>query len=150
MEILKVIQADHESVLEIFGKMLKETKKSDKRKDLLQKLQELLLPHMHAEENLFYPFLKQEGEDPQPVLEAYQEHLAARLYLDEVMHSNLDDENWIAKITVLHELINHHIEEEEEDLFRMAEEKMDEDQAEEMGEKFEELKKEAQVPHSGR
>lgn len=148
MEILKVIQADHEKVLELFGKMLKETKKSEKRKEMLSKLQEELIPHMHAEENLLYPFLKEEGEDPEPVLEAYQEHLAARLYLDQVMHTNLDDENWIAKITVLHELINHHIEEEEEDLFRMAEERLDEDQAQEMGEKFEEMKKEAQVPQA--
>jgi hypothetical protein len=78
---------------------------------------------MAIEEEIFYPAVAEletkKTEDMVP--EAYEEHHVAKLVIAELPNVDPDDERFKAKITVLSELIDHHVEEEEEEMFKTAE-----------------------------
>ncbi|MCX5771043.1 MAG: hemerythrin domain-containing protein, partial [Candidatus Hydrogenedentes bacterium] len=101
--------------------------------------------HMFAEEQLFYPFLMDHADDREPVHEAIEEHRSARIVMSDVESTPVDDESWHPKLKVLYEQIDHHIQEEETDIFELAHEFVDEDMAHDLGQKFQALKKEARA-----
>src|SRR6185312_8897773 len=78
--------------------------------------------HAEIEEEIFYPAC--EGKVDEDLLkESYVEHDAAKLLIDEIMNGGPDDEFYDAKVKVLQEEIQHHVEEEErrmEGLFAQA------------------------------
>ncbi len=86
---------------------------------LVRKLANNLAAHMVIEQELFYPAVLKVKEDL--VLEGYEEHAVARFALKRLVKSNKADHTFKAKVTTLKELIEHHVKEEEEDLFPKAE-----------------------------
>jgi hemerythrin-like domain-containing protein len=71
------------------------------------------------------------------VLEAYEEHHVVKLLLAELPRVNPEDERFEAKMTVLSELVEHHVEEEEKEMFKLAQ-KLGREELEELGEQMEE------------
>ncbi|MEZ4599139.1 MAG: hemerythrin domain-containing protein [Syntrophotaleaceae bacterium] len=142
-KLFDVIKKDHQEVKGIFEKIL-QTKKSDQREKLLDQLKSEIIPHMTAEEKILYRDLKDEcSECKEDVLEAYEEHHAARLILDELMDLSADDETFHAKASVLQEMVSHHIKEEESTIFKDIKKHMKSDQVEEILQKFEKEKEKA-------
>lgn len=140
MKITETLHSDHEKAQEIFQKMEGTSARAVKaRMEQFEKLQHELLPHMEAEEKIIYPRLKSDGK-PEIVMEAFEEHRAARLWMEVVAKTPFDDETWQAKVKVFGEMIDHHIEEEEGEIFEMMEEELDEEEDEAMDEKFMQLK----------
>ncbi|MDP9322495.1 MAG: hemerythrin domain-containing protein [Acidobacteriota bacterium] len=90
------------------------------RTDLLNTLTALLNVHELIEEKVLYPALKAHPEAKDIVLEGYQEHHVADLIVKELHALPKDDEKWGAKFKVLKESIEHHIKEEEGEMFRTA------------------------------
>ena len=76
--------------------------------------------------------IKAEGIVP----EAYEEHHVVKLVIDELPDVELEDEQFEAKVTVLDELIEHHVEEEEKDMFKLAD-KLGKGRLVELGEEME-------------
>jgi hemerythrin-like domain-containing protein len=104
------------------------------------KLKRELIPHMKAEEKAFYPVLMNNG-GKEVGLEAIEEHHVAEIVLKELDKLPKNAENWDAKFKVFAELLKHHIEEEEEDVFDAAEDMLDDDQMSQVMTSFMEEKK---------
>jgi hemerythrin-like domain-containing protein len=132
------LKQEHMEVKRLLEQLDKPTTKSAKtREDLLEKLSEKLLPHMQAEEEVFYPALRKNKESTKDMLEALEEHHAARMVIDELKIMPLENENWGAKLHVFKEMIEHHIKEEEHKIFTDAREILSREQFDQILEKFE-------------
>ena len=147
MDIFEVLKKDHETVLDLLDKLESSSSRAGKsRQKHLDQLKQELLPHMYAEENYFYQLILDnttDKEDREKVFEGLEEHKAARTVLADIEAISATDEHWHPDIKVLKELISHHIEEEESDIFDVAEDAIDD--PEEAAEKFNAMKKEAKV-----
>jgi hypothetical protein len=75
---------------------------------------------MELEERIFYPVLGQSEDTRDKTLEAIEEHNLARIVLKDLSSLDIEDERWEAKMKVLQEVVNHHIEEEEKNTFKAA------------------------------
>jgi len=88
-----------------------------------------------------YPALMENSSCRQDALEAIEEHHAAELILNEMAAMPIHDEHWAAKLVVLTELVQHHVEEEESTIFDDAREFLSEDQLDSITEQFQQHKK---------
>jgi hypothetical protein len=98
--------------------------------------------HELVEEKVLYPALKPHREAREIVLEGYQEHHVADVLVGELERLAPDDERWGAKFKVLKENIEHHIEEEEGDMFKTARSVLGREQLEAIGLRIEAMKAE--------
>ena len=147
MKATELLKKQHREVESLFAKVLKTDDAKD-RKKLATEITSKLEGHTTIEEEIFYPAYReasntQKGEDL--VLEAYEEHHVVKLVLGELPKVNASAENFKAKMTVLKELIEHHVEEEEEEMFPDAEKKLGKDRLEVLAEEMD--KRAAQFAH---
>lgn len=141
MEIFERLEKDHREIEELFDQILGASDQAMKtRERMYDRLRAELLGHAKAEEKVFYPRLKQDEDLKDLALEAIEEHHEIELLLDELDELEVDDENWTAKVKVLQENVEHHVEEEEDELFERAKDLLSEDEATEMCERFDEVK----------
>jgi len=112
-DAVALLKADHKQVAEWFEQF--ETARSDKSKQALaQQICAALTVHTTIEEEIFYPaFLEATGETDLHH-EAAIEHQGAKTLIAEIEESSPDDEYFDARVTVLAELIRHHVNEEEQ------------------------------------
>jgi hemerythrin-like domain-containing protein len=120
MKATSLLEKQHRKVEGIFKKL--EAGKEDP-KPLLQELADDLAAHMAIEQDLFYPAVKSVDEDV--IGEAFEEHAVAEIALRRLLATDPSDESFQAKVTTLKELIEHHVEEEEEELFPKVEKALD-------------------------
>lgn len=116
MKATELLKQQHEEVKATFKQL--EAGKGN-AKALLEKLANSLSAHMVIEQELFYPAVLDADEDL--VLESYEEHAVARFALKRLLKTPPSEQTFQARVTTLKELIEHHVEEEEEDLFPKAE-----------------------------
>lgn len=113
MDIFDLLTSDHDKVKKILEQMEQASTRATKRRDtLLDNLSAALLPHMYAEEQYFYQILLDETADKELPYEAIEEHRAAKVVLTDLEDVSSDDSRQGARLKVLKELVNHHIEEE--------------------------------------
>jgi hemerythrin superfamily protein len=103
-------------------------------------LSEKLSMHETLEEKLFYPALKNSDTTEELVLEGYQEHHVMDLLIGEINKLKPSDEAFHPKATVLQENTEHHIEEEEGELFPKVRKIWDADKRAEVGKQMEAMK----------
>jgi hypothetical protein len=106
-----MLKADHRKVEDLFAQF--EAARGDgRKKDLAEKICLELSVHTRIEEDVFYPAC--EGAVDEDLLkEAYVEHDGAKVLIAEIEAGGPDDEFYDAKVKVLSEIIEHHVEEEE-------------------------------------
>ncbi len=142
MDILRMIENDHEKTLDALEELEDSTEKdATTRKKTWATLEKDLLAHMKGEEAVFYPALESEIEDK--ILEAFEEHELVRMASAVLDKTAADDKRWLAKLMVIKENVEHHIEEEEDEIFKAARRKLSEKELKEMGERFEDAKMKA-------
>ena len=111
MDAIAMLKADHRKVEEIFAAFESATSSSKKQKLAEQACLELKV-HTAIEEEIFYPACR--GQIEEDLLnEAYVEHDSAKLLINEIEAASPDDDFYDAKVKVLSEMIEHHVEEEE-------------------------------------
>jgi predicted DNA-binding protein len=143
--IYEALKKDHETVQQILQQMVETTDRAAAtRGRLLGRLRKELLAHAHAEERLLYHELEGHKESHDIALEAEEEHHAVEMLLAELANTEVTHEHWKAKATVLKEMLEHHIEEEEQGMFATARELMSEEQAVQMADQFQQEKREEQ------
>jgi|SRR5579884_672480 len=140
MNALKLLKEDHKKVKTLFGEVegLGE-RASTQRKKLFQQIDEELTIHAQVEERIFYPEFRRragKGEERDEVLEAYEEHNIVKSLIGELEDLDPKDERYKPKLSVLKDLVEHHVKEEEGPLFRMARELFDEEELDELGERI--------------
>ena len=120
-DAIALLKADHRKVEDLFEKF--ENARSDRKQALVQEICTELCIHATIEEEIFYPACKGEIEDDDLLEESYVEHDGAKVLIAELLDSEPDAEFYDAKVTVLSEMIKHHVKEEEkrsEGLFAQA------------------------------
>lgn len=118
---LELLEQEHRRFEELLKQGEQTTERAKKgRRELLQKLTAALDAHELMEESVLYPALHSHPEARDVVLEGFEEHHVADLIVKELQDVAEDDEQWGAKFKVLKENIEHHIKEEEGEMFRVA------------------------------
>ncbi|MBV9960360.1 MAG: hemerythrin domain-containing protein [Acidobacteria bacterium] len=141
MNAIELLKQDHEKVSGIFEKLEPTTERGLKtREELFTQLKQELDVHAAIEEEIFYPAIKDADETHEITLEAYEEHAVVKRLLKELAAEPKDTEEWKAKLTVLKENVEHHVEEEEGEMFPKARKVLGEDQIEQLGERLEAAK----------
>jgi iron-sulfur cluster repair protein YtfE (RIC family) len=141
MNAFTLLKADHKKVAGILEKIDETTERAVKtREELFTQLKTELDIHTRIEETIFYPALKDADETRDITLEAFEEHKVVKTLLGELESLGKDKEEWTAKFTVLKENIEHHVEEEEDEMFPKARKVLGEDGAETLGTRMEKAK----------
>jgi hemerythrin superfamily protein len=134
MKATALLKNQHREVKALFKKV-ESTEDPETRRQLLDEIGEQLKTHTRIEEEIFYPAVRDVGTEKaqEMVDEAFEEHHVVDLVLAELPDVDPEDERFAAKMTVLRELVLHHADEEEEEMFPMAEKKLGADQLKELG-----------------
>jgi hemerythrin-like domain-containing protein len=138
MNALDLLKEDHD-ILKKYLEMAEEEAHHDKR-DLMSRIATHFREHEEIEEQIFYPALKEHPKARDIVLEGYQEHHVVDILLKELEQLPTGDERWPAKLKVLKENVEHHIEEEEGEMFKKARSVFDKDELEALGSRMESMK----------
>jgi iron-sulfur cluster repair protein YtfE (RIC family) len=146
MNAYELLKADHEKVAGIMEKIDGTTERGVKtREELFTQLKAELDLHAQIEEQIFYPALENADETREITLEAYEEHNLVKQLLSELESEPKDDEQWTAKFTVLKENVEHHVEEEEGELFKKARKVLSQEEATELGNRLQEAKRQGKA-----
>lgn len=123
-DALEVLKADHQAVKKLFANYKKLLKAEDadeqEKQDLAHQICSQLTVHARLEEEIFYPALRQALEEQDLLDEAEVEHATAKDLIAQIREMAPGDELYDAKVTVLSEYIDHHVEEEEGEIFKKA------------------------------
>jgi hemerythrin-like domain-containing protein len=145
-DVLSLLRADHRAVKDLLGKLDKTTERgAATRTRLLDKIARELKAHTTAEEETFYqPFRDAvESEKGEEIYyEANEEHHVVDLVLPEILATDPASPVFAAKAAVLKELVEHHIKEEEKEMFKKARAAFSRDELLEMGKAFAARKRE--------
>lgn len=138
---IELLEQDHKKVKKLFKEFEKLAKKNDDSKaETANLICAELLVHAQIEEEIFYQEARGKINDDDLMNEAVVEHDSAKELIAQIQSLSPDDEMYDAKVTVLGEYINHHVEEEETEMFpKMRKTKVDLD---ELGMKLKMLKEE--------
>jgi hemerythrin-like domain-containing protein len=141
VEALQLLKDDHDTVKEMLQELDSTTERARKgRTEGLARLKQELTVHEAIEEELFYPTLKRHAEAKSIVLEAYEEHDVVDSIMSELERTPVTDETWAAKFTVMRENLEHHIEEEEGEMFDRARSLLTRAELHALGERMQERK----------
>jgi len=141
MNAFQLLKEDHQKVSGIFQQIEPTTERAEKtRTELFAKLKEELDIHARIEEAIFYPAIKRAAETREIVLEGFEEHHVIKMLLKELEAMPVDTEQWAAKVKVLKENVEHHVEEEEGEMFQKARQVLSEDEINKLGTQLEEMK----------
>ena len=126
---LEMLVADHEAVAKLFKQYDKQKDADDEsRQETAEKICNELTVHAEVEEELFYPWLRENlaEDDVEMVDEATVEHQTAKDLISQIEDAEELDDAYDAKVKVLNEYIDHHVEEEENEIFPKVKSKKDE------------------------
>jgi hemerythrin-like domain-containing protein len=143
MDALTLLKEDHEKVKKLLAQLDESTERATKtRTTLLAKVKRELTIHETIEEEILYPTFKEQAKLKDIVLEGYQEHHVVDLVMAELVGVSPEDEQWGAKLSVMKENVEHHIEEEEGEMFKKARQLFDRSELEALGVRLEARKAE--------
>ena len=111
-DAIALLKEDHRKVEDLFEKAEK-ARDEDRKKMLVQQICTELMIHSMVEEEIFYPACAGQIKDEDLLDESYVEHDGAKVLISELNKSSPSDEFFDAKVTVLSEMIKHHVKEEE-------------------------------------
>src|SRR5689334_596685 len=142
MDAFNLLKADHRKVADLFEQL--ESANGKKKLDVFAQIKTELDLHAHIEEKIFYPALEEASATHDIVLEAYEEHKQVKTLLSQLSRSKTANDEWEAKAKVLQENVEHHVEEEENELFKKARAVLSSDENEELGMRLQEEKERKQ------
>lgn len=129
MNAIELLKQDHQLVKTLLDELSETTSRAlKKRSELVRRIELELVQHTAIEEKIFYPALKRAGDkqDEKMYFEAKEEHRAVEsLVLPDLKKTRPDGVEFAGRAKVLKELLEHHIREEEEEMFPRAETLLD-------------------------
>ena len=146
MDAFELLKADHKKVSGLFDELEAATGKA--KLTVFAQIKTELELHTHIEEKIFYPALEKPEETHDLTLEAYEEHKMVKTLLAELSGTRTADDEWQAKAKVLRENVEHHVDEEENELFDKADEALSDEQIEALGQRMEaeKVRKQGRAP----
>ena len=144
MDAIALLKADHDKVKRLLNELETTTERGIKtRAELFSTIKGELTIHEIIEEEIFYPELKAHPRAKDIVLEGYEEHHVVDTLMKELEELDVEDERWGAKALVMKENIEHHIEEEEGEMFRDARQVFDAAELDDLGRRMDARKQTA-------
>lgn len=140
MDALELLRKDHRTVGELFEEV-KATTDPEKHRQLFEEIKAQLQLHTYIEETVLYPAFTKYRDLKDLVLEAYEEHTQIKRLINEISALSQDSERFDAKLKVMGENIEHHVREEEDDLFPRVIKLYDRERLERLGQELESAKK---------
>lgn len=141
MDIYSLLKQDHETASSLMEKLADTGEGAVKtREKNFEQLKNELQAHTAVEEEVLYPALQEHEETRAMALEAIEEHKLVDQLIEELEGMDVSDEQWTAKFTVLKENVQHHVEEEEQEMFKTARKVLSKEAAEELGRRAQEAK----------
>lgn len=137
MDATKLLEHQHAEVRDLFAEYQRTSDGRTKRSIFLR-IADNLAAHSEIEEQIFYP-AAYEDETEDLLREAVEEHLSVKRLLADLLEMSMTDDHFDAKMTVLEEQVEHHVEEEEGDLFGKVRRAMDSDRLEQLGAEMHEM-----------
>jgi len=145
MDALSLLKLDHDKVKGVITQIEETTARATKkREELFQGLVDDLTVHERIEEEIFYPTVGKHEKAKDIVLESYVEHEVVDDLTDEISTLEAADEKWLPTFKVFKENLEHHITEEEDELFPKVREIFSKEELQEIGGQMAALKEQAQ------
>jgi hemerythrin superfamily protein len=119
-DAITLLSADHAEVAELFEAyeaLVEGAGNEGEKQALAERICALLTAHATIEEEIFYPAAREVLDEQQLLDEAEVEHATARDLIEQIQSMDPTDDLYDAKVTVLGEYVNHHVQEEEGELF---------------------------------
>lgn len=127
-DAIELLTADHKSVkglFQAFEKIKGREDAEDEKAELVQRICSELTIHATIEEEIFYPAVREAIDDEDLIDEADVEHAGAKALIAQLESASPGDDHYDAKVTVLAEMIEHHVKEEEGEMFPKARKAID-------------------------
>lgn len=140
MEIYEALKNDHEELKQSLKDLTSLSDNDDYRFVLIEEISNLLVPHSRAEEAVFYNTLRAINADKGVVRHGYKEHLEAEALLRTLQLMDKMDLNWKPTARKLQEIVLHHIQDEESEIFDEAKNALTSEEAITMADAFQSLK----------
>jgi hemerythrin superfamily protein len=121
-DAIAMLTADHKRVKTLFSEFdkLKEEGSDEEKSAIVEQICNEMTIHAQLEEEIFYPAVREAIDDSDLMDEAIVEHAGAKELIAQLEEANPEDDLYDAKVTVLGEQIDHHVKEEEDDMFPQA------------------------------
>ena len=139
MDAIELLKTQHQEVKGLFKRI--EKAEEDEKQDLFEQLADALAVHAAIEEKHFYPATKN-ARTEELLQEAVEEHLSAKRLIADLMEMSPEDPQFDAKVAVLEEQIEHHVEEEEKELFPKVRKMIGKEELEDLGMVMEDMAEE--------
>jgi len=147
-DAISILKGDHQRVRRLLRRLENTTDRAiTQRKDLLSEIENELKVHTTVEEEIFYPAFKEavrSKSDKEIYFEAIEEHHVVDLVMPEIKSTDAASEQFRAKAKVLKDLIEHHAEEEESEMFPKARKAMTQGELVEVGKRIQSRKQDLQ------
>ena len=134
MDPFELLKKDHETVSKLFERI--ESASGKAKLEVFGRIKSELDLHTHIEETIFYPALEKANETRDLTLEAYEEHRVVKDLLSKLDTAGSVSDEWEAQLKVLRENVEHHVDEEENELFDKANDVLTGEEAERLGERM--------------
>jgi hemerythrin superfamily protein len=144
MNAIELLIHDHQEAMDMMRQLeqadLGGQGKNPQHTEIFNDLQEALIVHARMEEEVFYPALEEFDETRDWVGEAVQEHREVEQLLKEMAAKSPEQQDFQQKLGELRQAVEHHVEEEENDIFPKAQQHCDQGQLQEMARRMQEMK----------
>ena len=144
MDAFQILAKDHRVVDQLFERIEKtDNRGANQRGQLYQKLHNELELHTQLEEKFFYPTLKEHNDTKELVSKSLDENSEIKQMLHEIRSLSAEDDQWSEMINELKMAVQHHVRQEEDQIFPAARAKLDEAQINELGRRIQKMKEKA-------
>ena len=134
-DIIQIILQDHKPLKQLIKTLKDDEAEFSEKKPVFQEFAPLLLSHAEPEEQSLYMHMKEEEELRAEGFEGQTEHAIASQLIEDINQTS-DEDEWMAKVKVLAEMVEHHIEEEEEQMFPDLKKQLDSEERIAIGEEY--------------
>ena len=139
MNAFEVLKKQHREVSDLFERLKPFAESSPQnRQQVFPQIKEKLDIHTQIEETIFYPTIRKAAETHQITLEGFVEHHVIKMLLRELEGMDIVTDQWAAKLQVLNENVEHHVEEEEDEMFGKARDVLSQEQLNQIGAQLQE------------
>ena len=146
-EALQMLKEDHQRVTSMFDDFRK-AESPEEKEPLAERICDELTLHAELEESCFYPAIREAIEEEELVNEADVEHATAKDLIAKIQAADSSDSHFSAMVNVLGEVVKHHIQEEENEIFKQVKKAEDLD-LDALAERMAEFKRDAGSAESG-
>ncbi len=142
MKIYEALKKDHQHTKKLLSKLVSKGLSADQRTALINEIRDDIIPHSRAEETVFYNPLRELDIDTSKVMHGYKEHMEAETLLRALQVEDKLNITWEATAKKLKKNLEHHIKEEESKIFAVARRHYSDEEAEQIGLAFMQMKPE--------